>query len=190
VKPARLDLVHPDLEERSGRIIFLLSHWQDFFETAARDDGPTAGECPACAGWYSKKHTCGTTGVYLLPGMSRHRSVVELGRALGELRYYAPGCSAHLFGYYGSPFRTALGWREVRVKGRKRRIEMLVLERVLPSWVELRRVEAGVLFVAQKPRSSAESLLRPWCFRGNPKIPAPLLAPMPKAGSSDEPVAA
>lgn len=184
-------LLEPDLASREGRVVFLLSHWNDFFETAARDDGPSSGECAACAGWYAKKHTCGTTGVYLLPGMSRHRSVVELGRALGSLRFYAPGCAAHLCGYYDAPFRTTVAWREVRVKGRKRRIQRPVLERVLPSWVEKRQVEAAVRFVAQKPRSDAEALLRPWCFRGNPRIPAPLLVPVRQSsGSTDEPVAA
>jgi hypothetical protein len=172
---SRVDLLsEPDLSTRIGVVVFLLDHWADFFETAARDDGPS-----------------GDGGVFLLPGMSRHRSVVELGRALESLWWYVPGCSAHLFAFYAAPFRTTTGWRDLKVKGRKRRLEVPVRERVLPSWVKRSRVEDGVRFVAQKPRSPAEAVVRPWCFRGEPHIPLQLLErPRAGVGSSDEPVAA
>lgn len=152
---------------RRERIEVLLEHWPDFFEVAARDDGPS-----------------GDGGVYLLPGMSRHPSVVELGRALGSLRAFAPGKSAHLFAFYGAPWRTVD--RPRRIKGRNGKSGFVVVrvrERVPPSWVRLQKVRDGVALVSQDV-SSGVALRRPWCFRGEVFIPAPLLEGLPASGET------
>lgn len=194
MKKQRDLLLEPDMELREGRIVVILEHWRDCFETGSGEGSSAGGGCRACSGWYSTSespvaHTCGTSGVLLLPGMSRHASVLELSRALGELRFYAPGCSAHLFGYFDAPFRQVRAPRRVRNRHGKWRVLAGDLsdpsdktwsswtERVVPSWVDRRRVEAAVLLVAKEPRSSAEALVRPWCFRGNPKVPEQLLRP-------------
>lgn len=172
-------LLEPDLKSRVGRIVVLLDHWSDFYETAARDDGPS-----------------GDGGVYLLPGMSRHPSVVELGRALESLWLFAPGCSAHLFSYYASPFRLVDSRRKVKAKGKSFWQEERIRVRVLSGWISDGRVKAGVRFVAQEPvcvscrlrpdgrvagcsGCAAVAVVRPWCYRGWPELPAPLLERFP-----------
>jgi hypothetical protein len=172
-------LLEPDVKSRVGRIVVLLDHWQDFFETSARDDGPS-----------------GDGGVYLLPGMSRHPSVVELGRALGQLWLFAPGCSAHLFAYFAAPIRNTDRRRRVKSKGKFHVVDERVRARVLPSWIQEKRVVAGVRFVAQEPlcescrlRSgdrergcagcASVALIRPWCYKGEVFLPAPLLESYP-----------
>ena len=151
---------------RRERIEVLLDHWPDFFETAARDGGPS-----------------GDGGVYLLPGMSRHPSVVELGRALGALAEFAPSKAAHLFAFYGSPWRTVDRSRRVRSKGRFHVVEERVRERVVPSWVRLQKVRDAVALLAYEPKSDASLEIanahRPWAFRGEVFVPAPLLEEVP-----------
>lgn len=147
---------------RRERIEVLLDHWPDFFETAVRDGGSS-----------------GDGGVFLLPGMSRHPSVVELGRALGALRVVAPNKSAHLFAFYSSPFRNVDRKRRVMSKGRFHLVEERVRERVPPPWVRLQKVRDALALVAQEPRSVLEAERRPWCFRGDVFIPAPLLEKVP-----------
>lgn len=144
---------------RRERIEALLDHWPDYWETASRDDGPS-----------------GDGGVFLLPGMSRHPSVIELGRCLGALHEHAPSKSAHLFAYYGAPFRTVDRRRLIKVKGKKSHlVDERVRERVVPSWVRLQKVRDAVALIAQEPVDDAQALRRPWCFRGSPFLPAPLL---------------
>lgn len=153
---------------RRERIELLLEHWPDFWECAARDDGPS-----------------GDGGVYLLPGMSRHPSVIELGRALGALATFAPSKSTHLFAYYAAPFRTVRSAKETRTKhGRKVKLAgnpadpkswAYSRERVLPSWVRLQKVHDGVTLIAQEPADQQQAERRPWQYRGAVFIPQPLL---------------
>jgi hypothetical protein len=156
-----LNLDRPDVRTREGRVAELLNHWLDFF-----DPGGAAA---------------GGGGVLMLPGMSQHPSVVELGRALEALQLFAPNKSAHLFAFYASPFRT---WRAGRpVKGGRRvrgdlsdpstKTWVHGRERVVPSWVREGKVRDGVRLIAQRPPGRPE--LRPWCFRGEVFLPAPLL---------------
>lgn len=151
-------LVDPDVKTRLGRLVVLLDHWPDYYETAARDSGPN-----------------GDGGVFLLPGMSRHPSVVELGRALSELRSFAPNKSAHVFAYYSAPWRNVDQKRRVRVKGKFMVVDERVRQRVLPAWVRNEKVRDGVRLIAQDAGGEA----RPWCFRGDVFIPAPLLETYP-----------
>ena len=114
---------------RRERVELLLEHWVDFFETSSRDDGPE-----------------GQGGVYLLPGMSRHPSVVELGRCIGVLRGRAPVATAHLMAFYTAPFKVK--WSRRKVMGPQGRLVLSepVAERVrlVPSWVRRRKVSRSV----------------------------------------------
>lgn len=138
---------------RRERIEVLLDHWEDFFECAARDDGPS-----------------GDGGVFLLPGMSRHPSVVELGRALGCLRDFAPNKAAHLCGFYGSSFRNVDRKRRVRSRRGFVLVDERVRERVVPGWVRAQKVRDGVALVSQDVSVGLEER-RPWIFRGAVFLP-------------------
>lgn len=145
---------------RRERIELLLEHWPDYWETAARDEGPS-----------------GDGGVYLMPGMSRHPSVIELARALTALHAYAPGKSAHLFAFYAAPFRTVDYQRRVRGKnGRYAYVPDRKRERVTPPWVRLPNVQDGVALIAHEPLNDAQAQRRPWAYRGQPFLPQPLIA--------------
>lgn len=144
---------------RRERIELLLEWWPEFWETASRDDGPS-----------------GDGGVYLLPGMSRHPSVVELTRALNALRTYAPSKASHLFAFYAAPFRTVDYQRRAKGKnGRYAYVPDRRRERVTPSWVRTQKVKDGVSLIAQEPTCPEQAERRPWQYRGEPFIPQPLL---------------
>lgn len=149
----QLDLERPleskgvSLRERT--IGELLNHWPEFFDVPLRS-APGGG------------------GVLMLPGMSRHPSVVELGRALEALQVFAPSKFVHVRGFYSAEWRTAMVWRDLRVKGRKRRIEEPARVRVVPGWVRPQKVRDGVRLLAYESS-------RPWAFQGVPCLPAPLL---------------
>lgn len=150
---------------RRERIEVLLDHWPDFFDVGQRD-----------------LILSGEGGVFRLSGMSRHPSVVELARALAELRAFAPNKYAHLAGFYGSPYRTIdrKGRRRVGRKGRTEQTSVRVRERVVPAWVRAQKVRDAVSLLAQPVNGRLEEA-RPWCFRGEPFLPGPLLESMPRS---------
>jgi hypothetical protein len=140
---------------RRERIEVLLDHWPDFWDVASRD----AGFVGEGNGWR-------------LSGMSRHPSVVELGRALESLRVFAPNKFAHLAGFYGSEWRSVDRPRRIRGKnGKLGFVDERVRERVVPGWVRAQKVRDAVSLVAQDCPGAG----RPWIFRGDPFLPAPLL---------------
>lgn len=146
---------------RRERIETLLDHWDDFYAVAGRDQSASSNG-----------------GVYLLSGMSHHPSVIELCRALQALRAFAPSKYAHLCGYYSAPYRTTE--RKRRIVGRKGKsgyVPERVRERVVPAWVRAQKVRDAVALVSQDAGGEA----RPWCFRGEPFLPKPLLEPGPQA---------
>lgn len=144
---------------RKERIEVLLDHWEDFYAIASRDDA-----------------LGGIGGVYLMNGMSHHPSVVELGRALMALREFAPRKYQHLAGYYSSPYRnTDRKRRLVGKRGKSALVDERVRERVKPSWVDMGKVRDAVALVSQDSACDA----RPWCFRGDPFIPKPLMEQEP-----------
>lgn len=122
------------------RIEFLLEHWTDFFDP----DG-TMSERGAVSG--------SEGGIPLLPKMSRQRSVVELGRALGEVHARWPNHFKHLNAFYLAPWRTT---RQPKVKSHKGRTVRLRADpsrdldwdykrvRIVPPWVSSRMVCLGV----------------------------------------------
>src|SRR5215207_6094873 len=114
---------------RRERIETLLDHWPDFFDSGGAGTGGG--------------------GVFMLPGMSRHPSVVELGRALAELKAAHRGSFAHLSGFYASPYRTVERQRRIRGKnGKSGLVAERVRERVVPRWVVTARAVECVGMIA------------------------------------------
>lgn len=143
---------------RRERIELLLEHWPDYYECAAKDDGPS-----------------GDGGVFLMPGMSRHPSVVELRRALIALRQIAPSSAGQIIGFYSAPYRCVDRQRRIRGKnGKFGYVPERRRERIVPAWVRAQKVEDGVTLIAQEPADEAEAERRPWCFRGQPFLPTPV----------------
>lgn len=130
------------------RIEFLLDHWPDFFETLHTVDE-------------SGDHVEGAvTG---MPKMSRHPSVVELGRAIAATRRHMPKKTAHLMAHYTSEWRTTDKLERRRTKkGKQETVTRRVRERVVPKWVRPRKVELAVIAVTAE-------------FRGEVFIPDELL---------------
>jgi hypothetical protein len=134
---------------RRDRIVFLLDHWEDFFEQASSGGLVIVDD-------QTRRMSDDWT---LLSSMSRHPSVVELGRCLELCRRMAKGHYNHLRAFYGSEWRTI----DRPVKKRNAHGKLVddtarVRERVVPAWVVMRMVERATDFVAGS-------------FRGEPEIP-------------------
>lgn len=109
---------------RRETILVLLDHWPEFFEPAASGKVATSSD---------------GTGPALLSAMSRHPSVVELGRCLGSVRKVAPNHFRYVVGFYGAEWRTTDKPVARKTVGGRRVVELArVRERVLSP--ELRRL--------------------------------------------------
>jgi len=134
-------------ETKLSKLVYLLDHWGEIFETSFNSATPgTGGELVA-----------------LLPEMAHHPTVVELDRCLDELWLARPIASQHL-----KAAKVSVEWRITPVRRRfklpsGRREWLWVRERqpLVPRWVEPVRVVEGVLFVERE-------------FEGEPFIPKPL----------------
>lgn len=94
------------------------------------------------------------SGVALMPLMSRHPSVLELGRTLGLLLWANPGDYRHLVAYRQCEWRVQ--WIPTRIRGPRGKMivgdPQPVRRRVLPAWINHQRVESGEAFVEAKFR--------------------------------------
>lgn len=140
---------------KRDKIAYLLDHWDDIFNPPLASMNPVRGR----------------GGDGLLPGMSRHHSVVELVRCLEVLRLEAPVQHAHLKAFHCAEWRTVKRPHLVIHKGKLRAIANprpgreedwdRTRERIVPGWVK-----------AGKVRSAEERLAV--LYRGQPKLPEEL----------------
>lgn len=128
---------HPEKWDTLTRIQYLLDHWRDIFDPniASSLNGIRGGGSEAIG----------------LPEMARSRSVVKLAALLGELATELPLAYRHLKAY-----RCNVEWRQVRAmvriqltSGRWDEIPGWKIERIVPSWVSARYVEAGERFLEE-----------------------------------------
>lgn len=115
-------------QERRQIVIGLLDHWQDFFELADSRTGVTADadpDRPMPENWT------------ILSSMSRHKSVLELGRLLKGLREQGPGHYRAVLGYFEAPWRTTDRPVKQKTLGGGRIVweTRRVRERVVPSFL-------------------------------------------------------
>ena len=82
---------------RREQILFLLDHWNDFFDP----DGTMAS------------NGASASGIALLPLMSRHPTVLELQTCIQALGRYNPNHRKHLMLHFRSEWRTAYEPRPV-----------------------------------------------------------------------------
>jgi hypothetical protein len=105
-------------QEQRQLVLTLLDHWHDFYDVASSGNIATGDT---------------SSGLPLLSSMSRHGSVVELGRCLLEVRRMARGHFAAVVAYFDAPIRNVD--REVMRRlpsGRFVKANERVRERVLP----------------------------------------------------------
>jgi hypothetical protein len=140
-------------QQRRATIITLLDHWQDFFDTVSGRPTTVASDEGG--------------GLPLLSSMSSHRSVVELGRCLADLRRVGPRHYAHLRGFYDAEWRiTQQPVRRKTIGGGRVIVETKpVRARIVPSWVDVGLAERAVDVLAG-------------LFHGTPEVPIALLRGM------------
>lgn len=108
------------------RILYLLDHWEDIFSPPLSSGGGGGG------------------GPALLPGMSRHHSVVELVRCLAVLKAERPLWHDHLKAYHCAEWRIHVRLGSVRRKGGKREtVQLRDRVRCRPQWVQMGYVRSG-----------------------------------------------
>ena len=92
------------------------------------------------------------SGVALMPLMSRHPSVLELGRTLGLLLWANPGDYRHLIAYRQCEWRVV--WVPTRIRGPRGKFiagdPKPERRRVLHTWVDRRRVDRAESFLEEK----------------------------------------
>lgn len=130
----------PSEWSKLDKIRYLLDQWNVIFDPAGTSPFGVPGD---------------GSGVALLPLMSRHPSVMELGRCLEMLFVANPGDYRHLAAYRcGVEWRVC--WIPTRIRGPHGK--MLPGEpkperrRIIPSWLDMRRVEAAELFLEARFR--------------------------------------
>lgn len=153
-------------QERRQTVIALLDHWHDFFELA--DSGRTTladPSRPMPADWT------------ILSTMSRHPSVLELGRLLAWLRDHGRAHYGCVLAYFDAPWRTTVRPRKRRdARGRWVVEDARVRERVLPR--ELGR-HPGCRCGCGMPRPvclAVDVLAGAWSREVPLELPWPLLA--------------
>ena len=94
------------------------------------------------------------SGVALMPLMSRHPSVLELGRTLGLLLWANPGDYRHLIAYRQCEWRVV--WVNTKIRGPRGKLvagdPKPERRRVLKPWLNMQRVERAESFLEQKFR--------------------------------------
>lgn len=92
------------------------------------------------------------SGVALMPLMSRHPSVLELGRVLGLLLWANAGDYRHLIAYRQCEWRVQ--WVQTRIRGPHGKMvpgdPKPERRRVLPAWINQQRVASAESFLEQK----------------------------------------
>jgi len=141
------------------RIRYLLDQWDAIFDPSATSPFGIPGD---------------GSGVALLSLMSRHHSVVELERCLKLLFIVAPGDYRHL-----KTFRVGCEWRIQEVHQRRRRpngkfeiVPVRQRARIMPAWIDKRRVERGELFLEAKFRGDVDIPRELWDALNTPAVAA------------------
>jgi len=141
------------------RIRYLLDSWDLIFDPSCTSPFGTPGD---------------GSGVALLPLMSRHHSIVELGRALGLLFVANPGDYRHL-----KTYRVGCEWRIQEVHQRRRRpngkfeiVPVRQRARIMPPWIDQQRVERGELFLEAKFRGDVDIPRELWDALNAPAVAA------------------
>lgn len=110
------------------RILYLLDHWDDIFNPPLTSSGGDGGG----------------GGMSLLPGVSRHHSVVELVRCLTALKAEHPLWHDHLKAYHCAEWRIHVRWGTVKRKnGRTESVQLRDRVRCRPQWVSMGYVRSG-----------------------------------------------
>lgn len=120
------------------RLRYVLDHWQEIF------DAPVSSSAP--------KGTRGTSSSHSpppLPRMARDRGVRRIECALTILADSEPVLARHLKAYRcNAEWRTTDKWMVRRLPSGKRDIvEQRVREKIVPDWVELRKVTAAEMLL-------------------------------------------
>lgn len=118
--------------DKLDRLRHLLDYWQEIFDPVIGSSQPNGSSRPAA----------GSKPPHSLPKMSQHRSVRELERALTTLADREPVLARHLKAYRcNAEWRTADKWVVRKLpSGRRDIVEQRVQEKLVPEWVELRKV--------------------------------------------------
>lgn len=127
----------PEQWTKLEKIQYLLDHWDTIHDPNIT--APAGGD---------------GTGVALMPLMSRHPSVLELGRALGLLLWANPGDYRHLIAYHQCEWRVC--WVPTRIRGPHGKTipgePKPERRRILHPWVNMGRVTSGEAFLVAKFR--------------------------------------
>ena len=147
------------------KIRFLLDNWDLIHDPDITSGSPGDG-----------------SGVALMPLMSRHQSVIELGRTLGLLLWANPGDYRHLIAFRQCEWRGVSATVKVRgPRGKPVEVEQRQRQRVLPRWLNMQRVRAGEAFLEAKFQGDvnipdelyhALTCTDPWCRKCWPSMVA------------------
>lgn len=134
----------PHAWTKHERLVYLLDQWEVIFDPSVTSPQGSPGD---------------GSGIGLMPRMSRHPSVRELGRCLGVLRVGAPVQYSHLMAHHLAEWRVRVDHVRVRRAGGKfELVETRTRERMVPGWVRAQKVVSA-------HRSLADA------FRGSVSIP-------------------
>lgn len=162
---AASDVTPPDQWSKLDKIRYLLDQWD-----VIHDPNVTAPLGVSDGG-----------SVALMPLMSRHASVLELGRVLGLLLWANPGDYRHLIAYRQCEWRVV--WVPTRIRGPHGKLmagdPRPERRRVLHPWLKMARVHRAESFLEHKFRGDVfipdelwHSLNCPGCAKCQPAVAA------------------